>query len=85
MSIELTSPGGLSYLVSIPTPPPYGPHFTPHIVTQKNFIANQWVAAATGETIPVLNPSDGKPFEAIARSGEADVDRAVVALSLIHI
>ena len=48
-------------------------------MTQKNFIANQWVAAATGETIPVLNPSDGKPFEAIARSGEADVDRAVVA------
>lgn len=35
--------------------------------------------AASGETIPVLNPSDGKVFEAIARSGEADVDRAVVA------
>ncbi|HBL66021.1 MAG TPA: aldehyde dehydrogenase, partial [Achromobacter sp.] len=48
-------------------------------MTQKNFIANQWVASATGETIAVVNPSDGKPFEAIARSGEADVDRAVQA------
>ncbi len=57
----------------------FGRYFTPHIVTQKNFIANQWVASATGETIPVLNPSDGKPFESIARSGEADVDRAVTA------
>lgn len=56
-----------------------GRYFTPHTVTQKNFIANQWVPAASGETIPVLNPSDGKAFDAIARSGEADVDRAVVA------
>lgn len=58
---------------------PFGRYFTPHTVTQKNFIANQWVASATGETIAVVNPSDGKPFEAIARSGEADVDRAVQA------
>lgn len=56
-----------------------GRYFTPHTVTQKNFIANQWVPAASGETIPVLNPSDGKAFDAIARSGEADMDRAVVA------
>lgn len=56
-----------------------GRYFTPHTVTQKNFIANQWVPAASGETIPVLNPSDGKAFDAIARSGEADVDRAVIA------
>lgn len=58
---------------------PSGRYFTPHIVTQKNFIANEWVAAAAGETIPVLNPSDGTAFEAIARSGEADIDRAVQA------
>ncbi len=58
---------------------PTGRYFTPHTVTQKNFIANQWVPAASGETIPVLNPSDGKAFDAIARSGEEDVDRAVVA------
>ena len=46
-------------------------------MSQKNFIANQWVAAATGDTIPVLNPSDGQQFETIARSGQEDVDRAV--------
>ena len=45
-------------------------------MSQKNFIANQWVAAA-GDTIPVLNPSDGQQFETIARSGQEDVDRAV--------
>ena len=48
-------------------------------MSQKNFIANQWVAAATGDTIPVLNPSDGQQFETIARSGQEDVDRAVGA------
>ena len=58
---------------------PSGRHFTAHIVSQKNFIANQWVAAATGDTIPVLNPSDGQQFETIARSGQEDVDRAVGA------
>lgn len=45
----------------------------------KNFINNQWVSALSGETLPVLDPSDGQLFAEIARSGEADIDVGVRA------
>jgi aldehyde dehydrogenase (NAD+) len=45
----------------------------------KNFIANTWVSAMAGGTLPVIDPSDGKLFGEIARSGEADIDDAVHA------
>ena len=45
----------------------------------KNFIANQWVSALAGQTLPVINPSDGQMYAEIARSGEADIDVAVRA------
>lgn len=43
------------------------------------FIGGKWVAAAGGETIPVLSPVDGKTFESIARGRDVDVDSAVRA------
>ena len=44
-----------------------------------NFIANRWQGAAAGATLPVIDPSDGEAFATIARSGPADIDRAVGA------
>lgn len=44
-----------------------------------NFIANGWVAAAAGAVLPMIDPSEGEPFAAIARSDAADVDAAVRA------
>ena len=42
-----------------------------------NFIGNRWVAPATGATLPMIDPSEGKPFAAIARGDATDVDAAV--------
>jgi aldehyde dehydrogenase (NAD+) len=44
-----------------------------------NFIANANVPAASGRTLPVIDPSDGQPFDEIARSDAADIDAAVRA------
>ena len=46
-----------------------------------NFIGNRLVAASDGRTLPMIDPSDGMPFAAIARSGAADVDAAVAEAS----
>ncbi len=43
----------------------------------KHFIGNRWVAPAVGETIPVIDPSDGQMFAQLARGNAADIDRAV--------
>jgi aldehyde dehydrogenase (NAD+) len=48
-------------------------------VPPQHFIANVQVAAASGETLPVIDPSDGHAFAAIARGGAEDVSRAVAA------
>ena len=45
----------------------------------KNFIGNCEVSAQAGHTLPVLDPSDGRVYAEIARSGQADVDLAVTA------
>ena len=57
------------------------PHPTWPVATTPaaNFIANRWVASATGATLPMIDPSEGEPFAAIARSDAADVDVAVRA------
>ena len=44
-----------------------------------HFISNQWVAAASGATLPMIDPSDGEPFAAIAAGAPPDIDRAVAA------
>lgn len=45
----------------------------------KNFIGGKWVEPAGGESLPVIAPSDGKPFAEIARGTAADIDAAVSA------
>jgi aldehyde dehydrogenase (NAD+) len=44
-----------------------------------HFIGNRWVASNQGQTIDVVDPSDGKPFARIARGDGTDIDRAVRA------
>ncbi len=52
----------------------------PSITTPaQHFIGNRWVAPAAGATLPMIDPSDGAPFAAIAEGTAEDVDRAVVA------
>ena len=46
---------------------------------QLNYIANTSVASSSGLTLPVIDPSDGQPFDAIQRSNAADIDTAVQA------
>ncbi|MBE2263585.1 MAG: aldehyde dehydrogenase family protein [Burkholderiaceae bacterium] len=46
---------------------------------QLNFIANQPVPSRTGQTLAVLDPSDGQPFDALQRSDARDIDDAVRA------
>ena len=42
-------------------------------------IGGKWQAAASGATLPVINPSDGETFGKIARGAAEDIDRAVKA------
>ena len=46
---------------------------------QHHFIGGQWLAAASGETLPVIDPSTGEVFDQLARGNAADIDRAVAA------
>jgi len=48
-----------------------------------HFIGNRWVASATGQTIDVIDPSNGEPFAKIARGNAADIDAAVAALPVV--
>ena len=47
-------------------------------VPAKHFIGNAWVVPASGETLPMIDPSDGLPFAAIAAGTGPDVDLAVM-------
>src|SRR5262245_7110173 len=47
--------------------------------TSQVFIAGEWRAPGSGETLPLENPSDGTELARIARGGAADIDRAVAA------
>jgi aldehyde dehydrogenase (NAD+) len=49
-------------------------HTPPH-----HFIANRWVGARSGETLPMIDPSYGTTFAQIARGDRIDVDEAVKA------
>jgi len=42
-------------------------------------IAGQWGRCDSGETLPLVNPSDGSTLCEIARGGASDIDRAVAA------
>ena len=43
------------------------------------FINNRWVAAAGGQTLPVVDPSTGLEYARIARGGAPDIDAAINA------
>ncbi len=45
----------------------------------QHFIDGQWCAPESGETLAVIDPSDGEPFAQIARGNAADIDAAVSA------
>ena len=45
----------------------------------KCLIGGRWIAPQTGDTIDLINPSDGSALTAIAAGGAADIDAAVVA------
>jgi aldehyde dehydrogenase (NAD+) len=44
-----------------------------------HFVANAWRAPASGDVLPMIDPSDGAQFAAIARGNAQDVDAAVRA------
>jgi aldehyde dehydrogenase (NAD+) len=46
---------------------------------QHHYIANTPVPSSSGRTLPMIDPSDGQPFDAIARGNAHDVDQAVRA------
>ena len=43
------------------------------------FIAGRWRAGDSGQTLPLVNPSDGSELTRIARGNAADMDAAVRA------
>ncbi|MBI3368889.1 MAG: aldehyde dehydrogenase family protein, partial [Burkholderiales bacterium] len=47
--------------------------------TTQQLIGGQWRAAASGRTLPLVNPSDGSALASIARGDAADIDAAVAA------
>ncbi len=46
---------------------------------QFNYIANDSVSSSGGQTLVMLDPSDGQPFDEIQRSNATDIDAAVQA------
>jgi len=46
---------------------------------QFNYIANTSVSSSSGQTIVMLDPSDGLPYDEIQRSNVADIEQAVAA------
>jgi len=47
--------------------------------TYKCFVGGEWVDAASGETMEVINPATGETIAEVPRCGAEDVDRAVDA------
>ena len=43
----------------------------------QHFINGQWVAASSGLTLPVIDPSTGEVFDQLARGTGADGDKGV--------
>jgi acyl-CoA reductase-like NAD-dependent aldehyde dehydrogenase len=49
------------------------------VVSYRNFVGGEWVDAASGETMEVLNPATGEAIARVPRCDAGDVDRAVEA------
>lgn len=52
---------------------------TPNYPDTKLLIANQWVDAASGKTLDVVNPATGKVIGTVAHAAKEDLDRALAA------
>lgn len=48
-----------------------------HLIRTKLFIGGEFVSAASGETLTLLNPATGRPITQVQSGGEADIARAV--------
>ena len=46
---------------------------------QRMLIGGEWVEAASGETLPVMDPASGETFCRVPAGAAADIDRAVAA------
>src|SRR3954454_22913859 len=46
---------------------------------QRNYIGNENLVSSSGRTLPVIDPSDGQPFDELQRSNAADIYAAVQA------
>ncbi len=55
------------------------PHWPAVRTPVAHYIGNRWERASEGGELPMVDPSDGEPFAAIARGTAADVARAVQA------
>src|SRR5215813_13802047 len=63
-------------------PPSNDPHTENEVTMYSNvnlFIEGAWKPAASGKTLPVLNPATGEPIGAVAHAEKADLDLALVA------
>ena len=49
------------------------------LMPAQHFIGNRWYAPQSRAELPMIDPSDGAPFAAIARGNAADIDAAVRA------
>src|SRR5215213_5907678 len=49
------------------------------VIKHKNLVGGEWVDAASGETMEVLNPSTGEVIAEVPRASAEDVERAVEA------
>src|ERR671939_67711 len=49
------------------------------VTKHQNFVAGEWVDAAEGGTMEVINPATGETIAEVPRGTAADVDRAVDA------
>ena len=58
---------------------PAGPHAGELLTENTQLIGGEWVPAAGGDTIEVLNPATGEVLLHVPRGGVADVDAAVSA------
>jgi 1-pyrroline dehydrogenase len=47
--------------------------------TYKNFVGGEWIDAASGETMEVINPATGETIADVPKCNTEDVDRAVAA------
>jgi betaine-aldehyde dehydrogenase/aminobutyraldehyde dehydrogenase len=53
------------------------------VKSYKNLVGGEWVDAAEGGTMPVLNPATGEAIAEVPRGTQADVDRAVAAAKAV--